>query len=286
MWYFRRILLNKILLKIVQLYVFHYHFPPSRRVEICMALFFRANGDNFLFAIYTWELHNSSQHVRDQFEYERNQFFYSGVVYMNPDWVSISNDTSNSIRVYMEIEFSWGLKDHGQWKSHSGFKFVSDSCTNNLIFLAILALIHLNTWTKLPILQTIFISAIMNVDFIPSSFKSEISIQVYMIPNRYFIPDTVKEWTVEHSIEFCVPAHFALRTLAFSQPVNCVFWPIETLNWLVEASKLHKHKGTCYTAEWPYCPFATLWFRIECSIRNEKWNELDPELVATQSGFM
>ena len=27
-------------------------------------------------------------------------------------------------------------------------------------------------------------------------------------------------------------------------------------------------------------------FRIECSIRNEKWNELDPEWVATQSGFM
>ena len=26
-------------------------------------------------------------------------------------------------------------------------------------------------------------------------------------------------------------------------------------------------------------------FRIECSIRNEKWNELDPEGVATQSGF-
>ena len=26
-------------------------------------------------------------------------------------------------------------------------------------------------------------------------------------------------------------------------------------------------------------------FRIECSMRNEKWNELDPEEVATQSGF-
>ena len=50
-----------------------------------------------------------------------------------------------------------------------------------------------------------------------------------------------------HSIEFCVPAHFALRMLlAFSRPVNCVFWPIETLNWLVAASKLHKHRGTCY----------------------------------------
>ena len=47
--------------------------------------------------------------------------------------------------------------------------------------------------------------------------------------------------------------------LAFSQPVNCVFWPTETLNWLVAASKLHKHEGTCYTVEWPYCPFAILW---------------------------
>ena len=27
-------------------------------------------------------------------------------------------------------------------------------------------------------------------------------------------------------------------------------------------------------------------FRIECSIRSEKWNELDPEWIATQSGFM
>ena len=39
---------------------------------------------------------------------------------------------------------------------------------NNLIFPVILALIHLNTWIKLSILQTIFISVIMNVDFIPS----------------------------------------------------------------------------------------------------------------------
>ena len=62
---------------------------------------------------------------------------------------------------------NWGLKGHGEWKSHSGLKLVSDSCTNNLIFPVILALIHFNTWIKLPILQTIFISAIMKVDFIP-----------------------------------------------------------------------------------------------------------------------
>ena len=38
-------------------------------------------------------------------------------------------------------------------------------------------------------------------------------------------------------------AHVALRTLlAFSQPVNCIFWPMGMLNWLVAASKLHKHR--------------------------------------------
>ena len=46
--------------------------------------------------------------------------------------------------------------------------------------------------------------------------------------------------------------------LALSQPVNCILWPIKTQNWLVEASKMHKHGRTGCTAEWPYCPFATL----------------------------
>ena len=55
--------------------------------------------------------------------------------------------------------------------------------------------------------------------------------------------------------------HVALHMLlAFSQPVNCIFCPIITLNWLVAASKLQKHRGTCCTAEWPYCPFAILWY--------------------------
>ena len=55
-------------------------------------------------------------------------------------------------------------------------------------------------------------------------------------------------------------AHVALRTLlAFSQPVNCIFWPIGMLNWLVAASKLHKHKReTCCTAEWPFYSFLIL----------------------------
>ena len=46
-----------------------------------------------------------------------------------------------------------------------------------------------------------------------------------------------------HLFEVCVSAHVALRMLlAFSQPVNCIFWPIKTLNWLVAASELHKHR--------------------------------------------
>ena len=36
----------------------------------------------------------------------------------------------------------------------------------------------------------------------------------------------------------------ALRMLlALSQPVNCIFWPIKTLNWLTAASKLNKYRG-------------------------------------------
>ena len=55
-------------------------------------------------------------------------------------------------------------------------------------------------------------------------------------------------------------AHVALRTLlAFSQPVNCIFSPIGVLNWLVAASKLHKHRETCCTAEWPFYSFLILW---------------------------
>ena len=54
-------------------------------------------------------------------------------------------------------------------------------------------------------------------------------------------------------------AHVALRTLlAFSQPVNCIFWPIGMLNWLVAASKLHKHRDTCCTDEWPFYSFLIL----------------------------
>ena len=64
----------------------------------------------------------------------------------------------------------------------------------------------------------------------------------------------------------CVSAHVALRMLlAFSQPVNCIFWPIITLNWLVAASKLHKHTGghVALLIGPTYCPFAILWFSFK-----------------------
>ena len=76
------------------------------------------------------------------------------------------------IRLQTQFVFTWEtelrIERSRRMKSHSGLKLVSDSCTNSLIFPMILPLILLNTWIKLPILQTIFILAIMNVDFIPS----------------------------------------------------------------------------------------------------------------------
>ena len=93
---------------------------------------------------------------------------------------------------------SWGLKDHGEWKSHSGLKLVSDSCTDNLIFPAILALIHLNTWIKLPTLQTIFISAIMNVDFIPSFIqKWNFDPSLHDSESTFHSGSSVPEWKME-----------------------------------------------------------------------------------------
>ena len=63
-----------------------------------------------------------------------------------------------------------------------------------------------------------------------------------------------------HAFEVCVFAHVALRAFFFalSQPVSCIFWPMKVLNWLVAASKLHRHWETCCTAGWPYCAFAIL----------------------------
>ena len=65
-------------------------------------------------------------------------------------------------------------------------------------------------------------------------------------------------------------AHVALRTLLpFSQPVNCIFWPIGMLNWLVAASKLHKHSETCCTAERPFYSFLILCLGLRPKLRRD-----------------
>ena len=67
-----------------------------------------------------------------------------------------------------------------------------------------------------------------------------------------------------HSFEVCGSAHVALRMLlAFFQPVSCIFRPIKTLNWLVAACKLHKHRRTGCTAELPNCPSAILGLKLK-----------------------
>ena len=59
-------------------------------------------------------------------------------------------------------------------------------------------------------------------------------------------------------LKFVCPRMSYYACYCIISAVNCIFWSIETLNWLVAVSKLHKHRGTCCTAEWPYCPFAIL----------------------------
>ena len=57
-----------------------------------------------------------------------------------------------------------------------------------------------------------------------------------------------KEWTLNLSL--CDHAYCLRISLLLWQRVNCIFWPIRTLNWLVAASKLHD-RAPCCTAEWP-----------------------------------
>ena len=59
-----------------------------------------------------------------------------------------------------------------------------------------------------------------------------------------------REWTVGPlSWSLCIRA-CRHRMLALSQPGNCIFWPIITLNWLFAASKLHKHIGIHKDTAW------------------------------------
>ena len=69
------------------------------------------------------------------------------------------------------------------------------------------------------------------------------------------------------------------------------------LNWLVAASKLHKHRETCCTAEWPFYSFLILWYRVAVKVHNDiksapshncigNINEKSAEEVVTESLFM
>ena len=49
------------------------------------------------------------------------------------------------------------------------------------------------------------------------------------------------------------------------------------LNWLVAASKLHKHRVTCCTAEWPFYVF--LFYGRNGGDRSSKLSEGDLELI-------
>ena len=83
---------------------------------------------------------------------------------MNPDWVSIPNDTSNVFTWEIELRIERSRRTNISFRIETRFRFMY----RQSYFSVILALIHLYTWIKLPTLQTLFISATMNVDFIPS----------------------------------------------------------------------------------------------------------------------
>ena len=51
--------------------------------------------------------------------------------------------------------------------------------------------------------------------------------------------------------EVCVSAHVTpSMSLQLSKPVNCIFWPIRILNWLVAACKVHTNRMACCTTEY------------------------------------
>ena len=46
------------------------------------------------------------------------------------------------------------------------------------------------------------------------------------------------------------------------------------LSSLVAASKLHKHRVTRWTAEWPYCLFAILWYYLGLEVHSCVWCDI------------
>ena len=133
------------------------------------------------------------------------------LVYMNPDWISTLNDTSNSIRVYM-----------GDW--------VED-------------------W---------------KIRRMKISFRIETRFR-FMYQQSYFSGD-FSTYALQYANK---TSHFA-NNLYFSH------------NERRFHSEFHSRVKFRSKFTWFRIDIS---FRIECSIRNEKWNELDPEWVATQSGF-
>ena len=135
---------------------------------------------------------------------------FLGVVYMNPDWVSIPNDTSNSIRVYM-----------GDW--------VQD-------------------W-----------KVTANENLIPDWNSFQIHVPTMLFLRRF---STYKLKYVNKTSHFTNNLYFGHNERRF--------------HFEFHSRVKFRSKFTWFRID--------ISFRIECSIRNEKWNELDPE-VATQSGF-
>ena len=126
---------------------------------------------------------------------------------MNPDWVSIRNDTSNSIRVYMG---DW-VED---WKITANENLFLDW---NLFQIHVpTILLYLNTWNTLKYVNK------------TSHFAN----------NLYFGHNERRFYS-----EFLSRVKFRSKFTWFRTDIS---------------------------------------FRIECSIWNGKWNELDPEWVATQ----
>ena len=116
-------------------------------------------------------------------------------------------------------------------------------------------------WAKFHVIGTLCFHDVNNTNFQPlidkihNNGNSEYNISILRCEHSTKMNSRATHLTF-------ASAHVALRMLlAFSKPVNCIFWLIRTLNWLATASKLHKHRGTC-TTEWPYCPLALLWFRL------------------------
>ena len=127
--------------------------------------------------------------------------------------LSFNPERHFKLNLCLHGRLSLGLKDHGEWKSHSGLKLVSHSCTDNLT----------------------------SGDFSTYTLKY-VNKTSHFANNLYF----------GHSERrFHSDFHFDVK---------------------------FQSKFTWFRIN--------ISFRIECSIRNEKWHELDPEWVATQSWFM